>query len=96
MEKTLYPARIRRLYRTLERLGYGLTKIDGKRSEWRKDTFHLYVYPNVKSGLKLKLHKDLREAPPPSFKHKVVLKDKDIKEELERIRQKYLQNSAEM
>jgi len=93
MEKTLNPVNLQRLHENLQSLGYRRIKIDGRRSEWRRSTFHLHTYPFGKKGVKLKLHKDIWEKPPPTPKHKTKYKGKDIWQELQRIQQKYRQTT---
>lgn len=91
MHKTLASAKLRLLYKVFESLGYSSKKIEGKRSEWRKGAYHLQTFPYAEKGVKITLHKDLRDAPPPTFKHKVIRRDKSLIQELETIHQKYRQ-----
>lgn len=86
MEKTVKGVNLQHLYKTLKTLGYYLVKT-GEAGEWRKGNFHLYVYPLGKKGVKLSLHKDFWEKPPPIFEHKTINKGEDINQELQRIEQ---------
>jgi hypothetical protein len=88
MEYTIRRTAIERLYRALRSLGYYPIKIDGRTSEWRKGSFHLYTHQWAKRGVKLGLHKDIWEKPVPIFAHKAENRGKDIEQELQRIQQK--------
>jgi hypothetical protein len=63
--------------------------MDGRRSEWRRNQYHLYTYPFGKRGIKISLHKDFWEKPAPMFEHKAKIQGKDVMQELQRIQQKY-------
>ena len=89
MEKTINRINQQDFYKALQSLGYYSIKTDGKTSEWRRSSFHLYTYPWGKRGIKLSLHKDVWKQPPPNFRHKATNKGKDIEQELQRIQQKY-------
>jgi len=93
MEKTLKTVNLHHLYKILKKLSYYPVKTNEEKGEWRKGSFHLYVYPLGKRGVKLSLHKDLWEKPPPIFEHKTVSKGEDIRQELQRIQQKYRQTT---
>lgn len=89
MKYTVRRIRLEALYETLQGLGYHPRKVEGRRSEWRKGSFHLHTYPWAKRGVRLSLHKDVWKQPPPNFKHKAVWKGEDLKQELQKIQQKY-------
>jgi len=89
MKLTIRRVNIERLYKTLHSIGYHPIKIDDKKSEWRRGSFHIYAFPWAKRGVKLKLHRDIWKHSPPNFEHKVKTQGKDIEQELQRIQQKY-------
>jgi len=95
MEKTLNPVNLQRLYKTLQSLRYYPIKTIDRTTEWRKSQYHLFTKPFGKKGLKLKLHKDIWEKPPPTPTHKTKYKGKDIEQELQKIQQKYREKTKE-
>ena len=76
-------------YKTLESLGYRQIKVEGKTSKWDRKRFHLYTYPWCRTGIRIRLEKDIWGAPFPLLKVVTRTEGTDLQRELEVIRERY-------